>query len=503
MKNKLIYFAGLFFIVLILNSCNNFLNDKPQTSLTTGNAYNSTSDIENALAGCYQIFYVDYYQWENIMLSDNRSDNAYAGGSGEETFVDEDLFQVPTTNSHCYNFWWGQLYQGISRSNILLEKLPQVKDPKLDENNRRAQVTGEASFLRALHYFELVKLFGGVPLELLSNTADPSITRKPRSTEKQVYDQIEKDLQVAVANLPDNYGSDPSVNKVRATKGAANALLAKIWAQRSDRDYAKVLQYCSSVTDSPAGYALWPDYNQIFDGAHYLNSESILEIPFIEGSATSNWGVELFLAPEDGWQKYCVPSKDLVAAYDKQGDTIRKKTNIIFYDNLAWADENWNPCGDAGTKVPFNYKQEHPAGWASGDHIYLLRLADIILLKAEAQNELGHPELAAPLVNQIRSRVGLSAISSGLSKEVMRTAILDERRLELAFEAHRWDDLVRAGVAVSVMNGLNEFKYTCTDGTVSASIKINYSKCDQSHLLMPIPQSEIDANPNLTQNPGY
>ena len=169
---------------------------------------------------------------------------------------------------------------------------------------------------------------------------------------------------------------------------------------------------------------------------------------------------------------------------------------------LFRSDENWNPCDDAATKVPFNFKQEHPAGWASGDHIYLLRLADIILLKAEAENELGHPELAAPLVNQIRERVSLPDISSGLSKEDMRKVILNERRLELAFEAHRWDDLVRAGVAVSVMTGLKEYKYTCADGTASAPIKINY-KCDQNHLLMPIPQSEIDANPNLTQNPGY
>jgi starch-binding outer membrane protein, SusD/RagB family len=502
MKNKILYIAGLIAIVSLVDSCSKFLNDKPQTSLTTGNAYNSSSDIENALAGCYQIFYTDYYQWENIMLSDNRSDNAYPGGSGEETFVDEDLFQVPSTNSHCYNFWWGQLYQGISRSNILLEKLPLVTDPKIDLNNRRAQVAGEASFLRALHYFELVKLFGGVPLELLSNTANPNLTRKPRATEKEVYDQIEKDLLVAVANLPDAFGTDPSVNKVRATKGAANALLAKIWAQRTDRDYAKVQNYCSLVIDSSAGYGLWPNYNQVFDGAHYLNSESILEIPFIEGSANSNWGVELFLAPEDGWQKYCVPSKDLVSAYDAQGDVVRKSTNMIFYNNLAWSDENWNPCGEAATFVPFNFKQEHPAGWASGDHIYLLRLADIILLKAEAQNELGHPELAAPLVNQIRARVGLPAISPAQTKDAMRLTILNERRLELAFEGHRWDDLVRSGLAVSTMGNLNEYKYTCGTGTSSAPIKTIYH-CDQNHLLMPIPQSEIDANPNLTQNPGY
>ena len=502
MKNKLTYFAGLLFTVLMLYSCNTFLNDKPQTSLTTGNAYNSASDIENALLGVYQVFYTDYYQWENVMLSDNRADNAYPGGSGEETFVDEHLYQVPVTNSHDYGMWWGQLYQGISRANILLEQIPLCKDPALDLNNRRAQIIGEASFLRAFHYFNLVKLFGGVPLELMSNSADPSVTRKPRSTVAQVYAQIEADLQVAVTNLPDTYGTDPSVNTVRATKGATNALLAKIWAQRSDRDYNKVLQYCTSVIGSPAGYALWPDYHQLFDGSHYESSESILEIPFIAGSADSNWGVELYLAPEDGWQKYCVPSTDLVAAYDSQGDTIRKNTNIIFYNNVGWADLDWSPCGDPATLVPFNFKQEHAAGWASGDHLYLIRLADIILLEAEAQNELGAPQLAAPLVNQIRARVGLAPVSSGLSQADMRKAILNERRLELAFEAHRFDDLVRSGTAISTMTNVKEYQYSCANGILSAPIRI-IPKIDQNHLLMPIPQAEIDANPNLTQNPGY
>jgi hypothetical protein len=504
MKKKLTYITGLVILLTaLIISCQKFLSDTPQTSLTTGNAYKSASDVENALAGCYQIFYTDYYQWENVMLGDNRSDNAYPGGSGEETFVDEDLFQVPATNSHLYSFWWGQLYEGIARSNILLDKINSVSDASLDESGRRNQIIGEASFLRAFHYFQLVKLFGGVPLELHSNTADPAITRKTRSTELEVYTQIDKDLQTALTNLPDTYGSDPSVNKVRATKGAANALLAKVWAQRSDRDYTKVLQYCDAVINSTASYALWPDYAQLFDGSNYLSSESIMEVPFIEGNASaSNWGVELFLAPEDGWQKYCVPSKDLVAAYTSEGDTVRRNTNIIFYDNLAWPDENWNPCDDPATKVPFNYKQEHAAGWASGDHLYLLRLADIILLKAEAQNELGHPDLAAPFVNQVRARVGLDPLSLSLTQTDMRMKILNERRLEFAFEAQRWDDLVRAGVATQVMANLNEYKYTCSDHVVGAPVKINYN-CDSNHVLMPIPQSEIDANPNLVQNPGY
>jgi starch-binding outer membrane protein, SusD/RagB family len=492
-----------------VGSCSKFIDDKPVTSLTTGNSYNTASDMENVLAGCYNIFYgSDYYQWEYVMLSDVRSDNAYPGGGNEETFYDYDRFILPPSNAH-NNTNWGALYRGIARCNILLDKIGAVSDPALTDA-RRQQIIGEASFLRAFHYYHLVKMYGGVPIELESNTADPGVTRKKRSTEKEVYDQIVKDLEVALANLPDAYGSNPSINKVRATKGAANAMLAKAWAQRSDRDYSKVITYCDAVISSPATYSLMANYADLFDGAHYLNSESILEIPFEEGNwSASSWGIELYLAPEDGWQKYCVPSKDLVSAYDAQGDNIRKNANIIFMthdsngDPISWADENWNPCQDPTVGTPFNYKQKHPAGWASGDDYYLLRLADILLLKAEAQNESGNTAGAAGMVNMVRGRVHLTPISASLSKEDMKTAILNERRLELAFEAQRWDDLVRNGVATAVMLALDEKTYSCVDGAPGDPVKMDYTHCDQNHWIMPIPQLEMDANPNLVQNPGY
>ncbi|MBE0651134.1 MAG: RagB/SusD family nutrient uptake outer membrane protein [Bacteroidales bacterium] len=500
MKKHLFYISLiLIFLSAGLSSCKKFLNDVPQTSLTSGNAYKSANDVENALAGCYSTFYTDYYQWEDIMLGDVRSDNAYPGGGGEDTFVDVDLFKVPPSNSHDYQFWWGQPYQAIASCNILLDKINGVTDPNLTET-RRKQIIGEASFLRAFNYYQLVKLFGGVPIELHSNTANPAVTRKPRATEKQVYDQIVSDLQTAVDDLPNSYGDLPT-DKTRATKGAAYALLAKVWAQRSDRDYKKVIAYCDSVINDPEGYALVPNYHSLFDGSNYFNSEAILVIPFVAGSAASNWGVELFLAPEDGWQKYCVPSKNLVNTYLAEGDTIRMRTNIIFYKNIMWADENWNPCDNPDDSVPFNYKSEHPDNWASGDDIYLLRLADIITLKAEAQNELGDLAGAEATLNLIRHRVDLPDVVAS-SQDEMRSKILLERRLELAFEGQRWDDLVRAGVATTVMTNLKEYKYTCDGGVPSAPISIVYN-CDKNHWLMPIPQAEIDANPNLTQNPGY
>jgi hypothetical protein len=178
-------------------------------------------------------------------------------------------------------------------------------------------------------------------------------------------------------------------------------------------------------------------------------------------------------------------------------------THDVNGDPISWADENWNPCQDPTVGTPFNYKQKHPAGWASGDDYYLLRLADILLLKAEALNETGQTGPAATLVNQIRSRVHLTGISASLSKEDMKAAILNERRLELAFEAQRWDDLVRNGVATAVMLALDEKTYSCVDGAPGDPVKMDYTNCDQNHWIMPIPQLERDANPNLTQNPGY
>lgn len=489
-------------IVVALFSCSSdFLDVAPSSALTTGNAYNSAQDLNNAVNGAYRTFYEEYYQWINVVLGDVRSDNAYLGGSGDAPLLQYEMLNISAGNSTMMNNW-AQLYRGIARCNIILEKIKSVNDPALDRDNLRQNIIGQASFLRAMHYYQLVKNFGGVPLELHSNSTDPATINLPRSTEKEVYNQINADLLVAIANLPDSYSGDASENKVRATKGAANALMAKIWAQRSDRDYTKVLQYCNAVINSPAGYGLVANYADLFDGDHYFSKESIMEISFLgSNSDVANWGVQLFLAPEDGWQKYCVPSKDLIAAYDAEGDVVRKNASVVFWDNLDWADENWNPCGDKSIAVPFPYKEKHADGWSSGDHPYLLRLDDIILLKAEAQNELGDLAVALTTVNQIRARVNLPNLTA-TSKTDLKTKILNERRLELAFEDQRWDDLVRAGVCTTVMNALDEYKQTCGGGIPSAKIKINYN-CTDAKWLCPIPQLERDANPNLTQNPGY
>ena len=500
--NHIVRLMSLVLLLTVANSCTkDFLDLSPTTTLNSGNAYKSAKDLNNAITGAYNTFYQEFYNWDYILLGDMRSDNAYAGGGGDIATTPYDNLTIQAGNTRI-EFDWAQLYQGIGRCNIILDKINDITDPELDKDDMRKKIIGQASFLRAYHCFHLVKTWGGVPIELHSNTTDPSKTNLPRSTEKEVYDQIVKDLEVAIANLPDKYSDDNTENKARATKGAANALMAKVWAQRSDRDYAKVKTYCDAVINSNI-YSLMANYADLFDGDHYMNDESILEIAFQTDPnwITSNWGTALFNEVGDGFQNYCVPSKDLVNLYVSQNDNIRQNANIIFRTDNLYADENWNPCNDPATAVPYYYKEKHPNGWNGGDHLYLLRFADIILLKAEAQNETGDLGGAIANVNLIRNRVGLPNITAS-SKEELRTKILNERRMELAFEAQRFDDLVRNGVFVSTMNNLKEYKFSCDNGTPSAPILIKYNATVEKQLC-PIPQNERDRNPSITQNPGY
>lgn len=473
-----------------LSACSDFLELDPISDNTTGNAYKTASDAEAALIGVYDSFQQEYYIWDNVIFSDVRSDNYYAGGDNAEIYAVEDLNIAPT-NSRLFNNW-SQIYGAILKANIVLQQVPQITDESLTAE-RKNQILGEASFLRAYHYYNLVKLWGGVPLVLSTGSTAPEDVNLPRATETEVYNQIVIDLEFAVDNLPDSYSSDATVNKARATKGAANALLAKVWAQRSDRNYTKVLEYANAVISSPSGYTLLDDFTHLWDGNHYNNAESILEVQFV-GGTEANWGPQLLLPPVltgDSWRKFVTPSHDLVNAYDAEGDAVRKNATILF-DEAPWSDEFWSLAVNG--QVPFAYRWKSANGWASTNRQYILRLADIILLKAEAHNELDQTDAAKDALNLVRNRVGLEDTPAS-NKAELRLAIENERRLELAQEAQRWDDLVRYGRAEAVMNGLEEID-------LRTNTAKNYNMTEFKRLL-PIPQSERNRNPELGQNDGY
>jgi hypothetical protein len=483
---------------LMLSGCNDELDLVPISQETTDNAYTAGGQIEAALTGTYESFQSsDYYVWDHILFSDVRSDNHYAGGDNPEIFQ-IDAINILTTNGRVFKAW-SNIYNAISKANMVIEKAPGVTKDLTDA--RKEQILGEAHFLRAYHYFTLVKLFRGVPLVLkVVTSADDSVTQIPRNTEQEVYDQIIADLTIAAEKLPDRYSPledpKPSIEKARATKGAAYALLAKVYAQQPTPDYNQVINYANLVINSPAGYTLVGNYADLFDGSHYNNSESIIEVQYLGGNE-GTWGPQMHLPPSisgDTWRKFVTPSHDLVNAYDSEGDDIRKNATVLF-ENAPWADEYWGHA--VGSSIPFAYKWKNAGGWASSDHIYLLRLADIILLKAEALNASGQPGAAADEVDKIRLRVNLGVLPANVraSQDLMKTAILKERRLELAQEAHRWDDLVRNHVAVETMNNLLE-----TDLRTNTTVDYNMN---ENKVVLPIPQQERGRNPKLTQNEGY
>lgn len=276
--------------------------------------------------------------------------------------------------------------------------------------------------------------------------------------------------------------SPTAPNKGFATTGAANAMLAKVYATLAPQDWAKVNQYCDAVI--AGGYSLLPDYDQLWSNANENSAESIFEINYTGGASDGNWGTKIFRGLD--WKKFNLPSNDLIAAFDAEGDVIRKAASIAFEDVTGkWSDEHYPQ-----NHYPFINKWRNYQEGSDQNYIFI-RLADILLLKAEALNELGDQAGAAAIVNQIRDRVNLDPTSAS-SQADLRLAIEKERRLELAFEAHRWFDLKRTGRLAEVMS-------KAIDHTGQP---IGYVVTPQK-MVWPIPQAELDKNTKLVQNEGY
>jgi hypothetical protein len=472
-----------------ITSCQKFLDLKPVSKgIYVDNqgsdsvAYKTANEVEAALGGVYSDFRNEYFELDYFVNGDAQSDDAYAGADNPANFQIDD-YNIDATNSNVSRDW-RYLYAAIGKANPVINNVDSVPDPALSDT-RRSQIKGEAKFIRAYMYFQLVQQWGDVPLQLKEVTTISAETLPeiypllfpPRAPMADVYAQIVSDLEYAAANVPVS-GSD----KGYVTKGAANAMLAKVYATIEPHDWTKVQQYCDAVISG--GYSLLPEYDQLWDNEHENSSEAIFEINYEGTSSSGNWGASMFMGMD--WKKFNVPSNDLVAAFDNENDIIRKNSSIMFDDvSGIWSDNNWPQ-----EEYPFVNKYRNYISPSPQNYIFL-RLADIILLKAEALNELGDVSGAANLVNQIRTRVQLSNTTAANQAD-MRLAIEKERRLELAFEGHRWFDLKRTGRAIEVISNT-----TGPDGS-------NYGYVlTQNELLWPIPQGELDLNLELTQNPGY
>jgi hypothetical protein len=470
MKLKIYSFIAASGLILALGSCKkDFLDKEPISQVSPEVAFADAAAAEKLIAGTYASMYNDYHIWDYMTNGDVTSDNAYAGGDNAANIA-IDRFTAISTNGNVTRDWNG-LYSNIKDCNIILNNVPGIQDPNLDANNRRNQILGEASIMRAYMYFNLVRLWGSVPLVLALPSTDDEFYPASVSVD-EIYAQIIKDLEFGAANAPTT-----AAHKGIVTKGVANALLAKVYASKPTPEWAKVQQYADLVING--GYALVSSYDALFDSNHDNNSEAIWEMQYDGwGGVHGNWMPSVIVGT--GWKRFNTPSNDLAAAFDAQGDVIRKNSSIRFLNvtSEGWTDDYWS-------KNNYPYVNKYRADDKSDS--YILRLADIILLKAEALNELsasGYTQ-AKPLVDQIRARVSLAGTTAA-DQATMRLAIENERRLELAFEGHRWFDLIRTNRAILVMNAQRN------GNGVSLGYNLTASK-----LLFPIPQDEIDRNPNV------
>ncbi|MCQ2334324.1 MAG: RagB/SusD family nutrient uptake outer membrane protein [Paludibacteraceae bacterium] len=457
--------------------------------------YKDRASMESVYKNLYQQmidrqehWYVDY-----LLFGEARTDNAYAGTTGAEV-VPVETNALDASNPDIARDW-DRYLEDIAKANVVISNIDQVPDSAFKKEERE-QWKAEAKIFRGMMLFDLAHWFGNIPLNL---TEAPDITTDnitevyplyfpspvPQDT---AYAQVIRDLTEAIPFAP---ALNPADKRI-LSKTVARALLAKVYAELGDWD--QVINYCDTITRD--GITLEPNFRDLWafdadlgDSKVRNSRESILEIQYPTGSG--NWCTWMFgrnLANWDEsftWAKWITPSVDLMNAFKAAGDTIRENQTIVYYDC------SWSNYYDS-KHYPFMYKCR-----SSYSSIIKLRGADLMLLHAEALAHKNELTAAKELVDQVRERVELPKLDKDIvtaSQEAMLQAILDERRLELALEGQRLFDLIRFGKLQEVMNGIN---------------RRDPNRLPQSrpfvedHRLMPIPQTALDKNNNLRQNPGY
>ncbi|RKT00398.1 RagB/SusD family nutrient uptake outer membrane protein [Flavobacterium sp. 123] len=483
---KKIYISMFVLSAYFVSGCSNDYLDVDQTeSISTKDIalFNNDEGAATFVTAIYSHF-LDWnmtsFSW--IGLSSIASDDADKGSSPGDTGSDKDVMDALTYNpsSPSTSEVFAGNYEGINRCNQALNIIPQLDqaDPAL-----RTRLLGEAKFLRAFMYFTLVKTYGGVPI--VDHLPNPSseedrVMQLTRKSAAEVYAFIEADLNDAIAALP-NKATYAASEKGRASKGAAYALLAKV--NLYQEKWQKVIDNCNLVS----GYSIVSDYASMFKLEGENDAESIFEI---QGTgSTPAKGISGYSATQGargaggwGWG-FNTPSQSLVNAYES-GD-VRKNATIIFAGTTLY-DGRVVPLTVENPRYNYKaYSSAYTDAWETDVNIKYLRYAEVLLMKAEALNELGQTSDAIPLLNQIRTRAGL-ANTTAASQADVRTAIWKERRVEMAMEHDRFFDLVRTGQAEAAF---------AIDGKTFVTGK---------HELFPLPQAFITQSKGLSaQNPGY
>lgn len=516
MKTKTIkYIVAALIATTSLTGCAD-LDQSPLSSIDRDNFFGSKEDIETAINGIYEEFtengFYGIFNNQSIYINDLQSDYCKAGSQTNTVDIHNlSNFQVQPTNIFVH-YAWQNHYIGINRANVVIDKVEAAS--WLDEQSK-ANYIAEARFVRAVYYFNLVRYFGGVPLVLHDGEGEGA----PRNTVDEVYQQIVSDFEAA-AQLPDSYTSLDS----KANAGAAKAFLSKVylvWAQTNSeqgkanqRDfYQKAIDYADKTIAS-GKYSLLDKFidNWSVDKKH--GKEHIFSI---EHDRTINGNVTGHCTFATNWQDdepVLLPTSD---RYYREFDPNDQRRDGSYAKRLY----NPNTGSDYVFTVPrfrkyidsLNYANPNSYGNAAGQstNSTILRYAEVLLIKAEAENELNGPTQAAyDAINQVRRRAywspyenkeltpsdGSSLELSGLSQDEFREALRAERRKEFVLEGQTWFDLIRWRILVSYV------KANTTDTSNDSYARKN-SNVSVKNYLLPLPADQIILNPNLEQNWGY
>ncbi|MCH5597012.1 RagB/SusD family nutrient uptake outer membrane protein [Niabella ginsengisoli] len=516
-------YISIFVIAVILSSCKKFLEENPQSFISEDQFYKTQDDAIAAINAVYFMLnsggiQTPYNTLFNTGMNMGSDDEDPGPGATSADVRSLSVQSQSSSNLRIYEIWQ-QHYSAIKRANVALDKIPQI-DFDEDLKNR---LLHEAKFLRALYYFNLVRLYGGVPLITSYQTyISPGDYAVARSSAEEVYAQIEKDLTEAASELPDKYsGSDIG----RATAGAAKSLLAKVYLTEASIPLKNTSKYANAVKIaeealSPKdggtgtyGYDLINSYEQVFLPAYKNGIEHIFSAQFksnslgqgnSEASRPILSGVPGLRGNYAHMVRYYKNGNDnffnIYKIYNPK-DQRRDVTFVRYFTSPTNGKRYALPLNNSAVpndSTPFFNKLWDPDAQAvpteSASNVAIIRYADLLLIHAEAENELNGPTAKAyKSINRIRNRAGLPDLTSGLTKDQFRDSVYLDRRLELVFEYQRWFDLIRQKDASG--NGTllkNLYAVGKTNGT-------------EKNYLYPIPQSEIDNNKLLQghQNPGW
>ncbi len=487
----LILLLAIVVSVLTWQSCNRALDEEPRSLLTSTLFYRTASDALLAVNAAYDhlgggtsnsgfsgVYFNLYWAMQAIASDDG------VAGIADPNSVQLSEFRFDPSNAWTTEIWQ-DIYKTVNVANIAIANIPNIEM----EASLKQRLLGEVHFIRGLMYFELVRLYGNVPL-VLTPTVDLSILDILQATPEEVYQQVISDLMIAETNLPVTYtGADIG----RATTGAASAYLARVYLTRED--WAQAAEHAQKVMATGA-YRLLDDYRDIFLIANNSSKEIVFGIGFTFNNdaiwETSQFNVRTL--PVDlnrnslAWE---IPTADVYNAFD----ALDRRREVTFQTSFTESD------GTVLTFEPHIFKYwdqaAEPSASSSGTDFYALRYSDVLLMHAEAVNEAnGGPTAEAyESLNRVRRRARFAEDEerptlpdlSNQNQADFRAAVLLERRREFVWEGQRWFDLVRTG-------SLKEKVEAAKPG-----VTVDENK----HKLFPIPQREIDLNSSLVQNPGY